>query len=486
MASFMLGLGFLLMNLLLVRCASSPTTLHLQHKYSELQGSSKQGPMTSHHFKRLLSHDVLRQGRHLRSLPGATSFPLGGNGDPTAAGLYFTELEIGTPVTSYFAQVDTGSDLLWLGCASCRNCPAKSDLGVHLRPYDPASSGTSHELSCGESYCTTSCVNGNLCMYELAYGDGSTSEGYLVQDILELPSLHNRSWNSGTATITFGCAVYASGGLQQRDQALDGILGLGQSNLSLIQQLALQGKTPRTFAHCLEGERAGGGILVIGEVNEPGLSYTPLRSNQLHYNVNLRSIQVNGQPVQLDNPPNGTAGTTGTIFDSGTTLAYIPETSYNDLLQQILVSQNVQHIPGEDLACIMHDGSVDDDFPSVIFTFEGGAKLRLQPHDYFIQIQNGRDKIYCVGFQISPSGSPHLMILGDIALQNKLVVYDLEKRRIGWVDFDCSSNVSVVSSTGKPAEVFSTTIGNLGHMDHNLGMRLKLALVMLFFTLMIT
>ncbi|KAI5076611.1 hypothetical protein GOP47_0008676 [Adiantum capillus-veneris] len=391
--------------------------------------------------------------------------------------LYFTELQIGTPAASYFAQVDTGSDVLWLGCASCRNCPTKSNLGVKLRPYDPSDSETSSELSCTASLCTTRCVAGNPCLYQLAYGDGSTSEGYLVQDVLELPSLKNLTVSADSANLVFGCAVSASGGLQKRDQALDGILGLGQSNLSLVLQLANQKKTPQTFAHCLEGEGKGGGILVIGEVNESGLSYTPLRSNQLHYNVNLKSIQVNGQPIQWDQSSSTSGEITGTIFDSGTTLAYIPEASYLDLLQQVFPTQSIQHLSDLDLDCFVYHGSVDDEFPTVIFTFESGATLRVYPRDYFIQLEYGKDTLYCMGFQISPSGSPHLIILGDMILKDKLVVYDLENQRIGWVDFNCSSHVTVMTSTGPPTEVFSTTIGS-AHVDHFPALRLTTALSM--------
>ncbi|MCO5607278.1 hypothetical protein L7F22_061471 [Adiantum nelumboides] len=281
------------------------------------------------------------------------------------------------------------------------------------------------------------------------------------------------------------CAVSASGGLQKRDQALDGILGLGQSNLSLIQQLANQKKTPRIFAHCLEGEGKGGGILVIGEVNESGLSYTPLRSNQLHYNVNLKSIQVNSRSIQLDEPSSTSGEITGTIFDSGTTLAYIPESAYLDLLQQVFASQGFQHLNDLDLDCFVHSGSVDDEFPTILFTFESGATLKVYPRDYFIQLEYGRDTLYCMGFQISPSGSPHLLILGDMILKDKLVVYDVDNQRIGWVDFNCSSHVTVKSSTGTPTEVFSTTIGS-GQFRHFPALKLTSALSMLFFILLIT
>jgi hypothetical protein len=44
--------------------------------------------------------------------------------------LYFTEIGIGTPAKSFYVQVDTGSDLLWVNCVSCDTCPRKSGLGV--------------------------------------------------------------------------------------------------------------------------------------------------------------------------------------------------------------------------------------------------------------------------------------------------------------------------------------------------------------------
>ena len=44
--------------------------------------------------------------------------------------LYFTQIGIGTPAKSYYVQVDTGSDILWVNCVSCDTCPRKSGLGV--------------------------------------------------------------------------------------------------------------------------------------------------------------------------------------------------------------------------------------------------------------------------------------------------------------------------------------------------------------------
>lgn len=63
-------------------------------------------------------------------------------------------------------------------------------------------------------------------------------------------------------------------------KAVDGIFGFGPGALSVISQLSLRGITPKVFSHCLKGEGNGGGILVLGEILEPSLVYSPLVPSQ--------------------------------------------------------------------------------------------------------------------------------------------------------------------------------------------------------------
>lgn len=72
------------------------------------------------------------------------------------------------------------------------------------------------------------------------------------------------------------CSTSQSGDLSKTDKAIDGIFGFGQGDLSVISQLSSRGITPRVFSHCLKGEGNGGGILVLGEILEPTIVYTPL------------------------------------------------------------------------------------------------------------------------------------------------------------------------------------------------------------------
>jgi hypothetical protein len=75
------------------------------------------------------------------------------------------------------------------------------------------------------------------------------------------------------------CGAKQSGELGSSSEALDGILGFGQANSSMISQLASAGKVKKMFAHCLDNVN-GGGIFAIGQVVEPKVNTTSLVPNQ--------------------------------------------------------------------------------------------------------------------------------------------------------------------------------------------------------------
>lgn len=398
------------------------------------------------------------------STSNPVSFRLGGMADPNIAGLYFTEIQLGTPPSKYYVQVDTGSDLLWVNCANCRTCPRSTDLGVSLALYDPRSSSTSSRVLCGDSYCNdagSGCLAEEACSYRLDYGDGSSSEGFFVRDSLQLSILKGSNVSvNGSATVAFGCGTRQGGELRSSDQALDGILGFGQSSLSVIAQLMSRNEAPGEFAHCLENEGQGGGILVIGKVQAPGLVFTPILQNQPHYNVNLKSITVQGVSIPIDSSASQNGGT---IVDSGTTLSYFSDAAYGPLLQAILNSVQVgtTKFQWQGMTCVSYSGSVDDVFPAITFSFDGdgaGSDMIIRPSEYLIQAEGQPGQGWCIGFQTTGSSNLNLNILGDLVLKDRLVVYDLEQQRLGWVDYDCGSNVSVLSSTGRTTSVFSSSI----------------------------
>jgi hypothetical protein len=57
-----------------------------------------------------------------------------------------------------------------------------------------------------------------------------------------------------------------------------------------------------------------------------------------------------------------------------------------------------------------------------------------------------QDNLYCVGFQnggLQSKDGKGMVLLGDLVLSNKLVVYDLENQVIGWTEYNCSSSIKI-------------------------------------------
>ncbi|KAF5931097.1 hypothetical protein HYC85_031970 [Camellia sinensis] len=357
---------------------------------------------TSHRIElsKLRERDRVRHRRILQSSSssGVVDFPVAGTYDPFVVGLYFTEVQLGSPPKDFYVQIDTGSDVLW----------------IPLNFFDPTSSSTASLISCSDQRCALGAQSSdsgcssqnNQCAYTFQYGDGSGTSGYYVSDVMHLDTIVGNSLTTNsTAPVVFGCSTSQTGDLTKAERAVDGIFGFGQQGLSIISQLFSQGVSPNAFSHCLKSNNGGGGILVLGEIVEPNMVYSPLVPSQPHYNLDLQSIAVDGQTLSIDPSVFTTSNNRGTIVDSGTTLAYLAEEAYGP------------------------------------FVGAGGAA------------------VWCIGFQkIKGQG---ITILGDLVLKDKIVVYDLAGQRIGWANYDCSLtvNVSATTSTGTSEFVNAGQIG---------------------------
>ncbi|KAE8721908.1 aspartyl protease family protein [Hibiscus syriacus] len=405
-------------------------------------------------LSQLVARDQLRHSRILQGLAGGVvDFSVQGSSDLYSAGLYFTKVKLGSPPREFNVQIDTGSDILWVTCSSCTNCPQSSELGIELSLFDSSSSSSAKLVSCSDAVCSsefqttaTQCSQSNQCTYSFQYGDGSGTSGYYVADMLYFDAILGQSLiANSSALVVFGCSTYQSGDLAKTDKAVDGIFGFGQGDLSVISQLSSRGITPRVFSHCLKGDNSGGGIMVLGEILEPSIVYSPLVPSQPHYNLILQSIAVNGQLLQIDPGVFATSNNRGTIVDTGTTLAYLVQEAYDPFVSAITatVSPSVTPTISKGNQCYLVPTSVSELFPPVSLNFAGGASMMLKPEDYLIHQDGGT--MWCIGFQKVQGG---MSILGDIVLKDKIFVYDLAHQRIGWANYDCSSslNVSITSS----------------------------------------
>ncbi|WCJ41677.1 Eukaryotic aspartyl protease family protein [Euphorbia peplus] len=438
----------------------------------------------------LRRRDRLRHGRILES-SSVVDFPVQGTFNPYLVGLYYTKVQLGSPPKDFYVQIDTGSDVLWVGCSSCNGCPATSGLQIPLSFFDPGSSSTAKLISCSDQRCSAGIQSAdsvcasqtNQCAYTFQYGDGSGTSGYYVADLLHLDTVSGGSVTSNSsAPVVFGCSISQSGDLTKSERAVDGIFGFGQQSMSVISQLSSQGITPNVFSHCLKGDDSGGGILVLGEIIEPNIVYTPLVPSQTHYNLNLQSIVVGGQTLAIDSSVFGSSSNQGTIVDSGTTLAYLAEGAYDPFLNAIIsaVSQNARPFIGGGNQCFLVTSSVNDIFPQVSFIFAGGASMVLNPQEYLLPPTNtvAGARGWCMGFQKTPG--QEITILGDLVLKDKIVVYDIGNQRVGWTNYDCSTsvNVSTAKNTGKSEFVNAGQFGNSS--ERNLPYKLIAMLVHMF------
>ncbi|XP_011014084.1 PREDICTED: aspartic proteinase-like protein 2 isoform X1 [Populus euphratica] len=451
----LLLLLLLFMSVSVVYCAS---LLQLERAF----------PLNNHglELSQLRARDRLRHTRLLQGfVGGVVDFSVQGSPDPYLVGvtgaseplLYFTKVKLGSPPREFNVQIDTGSDVLWVCCNSCNNCPRTSGLGIQLNFFDSSSSSTAGQVHCSDPICTsavqttvTQCSpQTNQCSYTFQYEDGSGTSGYYVSDTLYFDAIFGESLVvNSSALIVFGCSTYQSGDLTMTDKAVDGIFGFGQGELSVISQLSTHGITPRVFSHCLKGEGIGGGILVLGEILEPGMVYSPLVPSQPHYNLNLQTIAVNGKLLPIDPSVFATSNSQGTIVDTGTTLAYLVAEAYDPFVSavNVIVSPSVTPIISKGNQCYLVSTSVSQMFPLASFNFAGGASMVLKPEDYLIPFgpSQGGSAMWCIGFQKVQG----VTILGDLVLKDKIFVYDLVRQRIGWANYDCSLsvNVSVTSS----------------------------------------
>ncbi|KAI3989152.1 hypothetical protein MKX01_033188 [Papaver californicum] len=396
----------------------------------------KFGSEANRSLKDLTVHDKNRHGRLL----AAIDIPLAGDGKATGTGLYYTKLAIGSPPKDYFLHVDTGSDILWVNCVQCYPCPAYTEVDdLTLKLYDPKHSSTAGLVPCSGGLCTgfykgfiPSCLSDDVCPYGIQYGDGSGSIGYFVNDVIGFDQVfENLQTTAGNSSITFGCGVRQTGNLASSTGALDGLIGFGASSISMLTQLASSGKMKKKFAHCLYGKN-GGGIFVIGDVLLPTLETTPLVPDATHYNVNMESVQVSNTVLNI--PKQVFEAGKGTIIDSGTTLAYLPAAIFDPLRRMANLSIHL-------LDNLLESFYLFTRFPTITFGFENSLKLKVYPRDYLIPYKNE----WCSGWQdtgkLKSDAVKDLIILGDLVLTNKLVLYDLENQVLGFSDYNCSSTI---------------------------------------------
>ncbi|KAJ1698807.1 hypothetical protein LUZ63_007319 [Rhynchospora breviuscula] len=372
----------------------------------------------------------------------STVFPIQGNVYPD--GQYYTSIFVGNPPRPYYLDVDTGSDLTWIQCdAPCTNC-AKGPHPLY-RPAKgkivPPRDSLCQELQGNQNYCATC----RQCDYEIEYADRSSSVGVLARDEMHLITSDG---DKEKLSFVFGCAYDQRGQLLASPAKTDGILGLSGARISLPSQLANQGVISNIIGHCITSEPSGGGYLFLGDDYVPRWGVTwvsTLNGLSSLYHTSVQKMRFGNQELSAGGQGNKLIQV---IFDSGSSYTYFPHDAYTNLVSSLKsISSLVQDDSDKTLPlCWKTDfpiSSINDVkkyFKPVTLHFANRwlfvpTTYVIPPEGYLIISEKGN---VCLGiFDGMDVQHGSTIILGDISLRGKLVIYDNEQNRIGWVQSNC-------------------------------------------------
>ncbi|XP_010503675.1 PREDICTED: aspartic proteinase CDR1-like [Camelina sativa] len=347
-------------------------------------------------------------------------------------GYYTTRLWIGTPPQMFALIVDSGSTVTYVPCSDCEQC------GKHQDPkFQPELSTTYQPVKCNmDCNCDD---DKEQCVYEREYAEHSSSKGVLGEDLI---SFGNESQLTPQRAV-FGCETVETGDLYS--QRADGIIGLGQGDLSLVDQLVDKGLISNSFGLCYGGMDIGGGSMILGGFEYPSdMIFTesdPDRS--LYYNIDLTGIRVAGKQLLLNSRVFD--GEHGAVLDSGTTYAYLPDAAFEAFEEAVMREvSTLKQIDGPDpnfkdtcfhVAASNDVSELSKIFPSVEMVFKTGQSWLLSPENYMFRHAKVHGA-YCLG--VFPNGKDHTTLLGGIVVRNTLVVYDRENSKVGFWRTNCS------------------------------------------------
>lgn len=381
-----------------------------------------------------------------KKVDASSILPVRGNVYPD--GLYYTYILVGDPPKRYFLDIDTGSDLTWIQCdAPCISCakganalykPTKHNI---LPPKDSLCMEVQRHQAAG--YCQ-SC---RQCDYEIQYADQSSSVGVLARDELHL-LMENGSWTN--LNLVFGCAYDQKGLLLSTLAKTDGILGLSRSKVSLPSQLARKGIIKNVVGHCLTID-GGGGYLFLGDdfVPQWGMAWVSMLNglSMDFYHSEIMKMNYGSRRLRLGVPGSSVGPV---IFDSGSSYTYFLQQAYSDLvasLEEVSGSGLIQDTSDLTLPICWKAESPIRSVKDVKHFFKiltlqfgstwwiGSTKLQIPPEGYLIISDKGN---VCLGIlDGSKVNDGSTIILGDISLRGKLVIYDNVKHKIGWQPSDC-------------------------------------------------
>ncbi|XP_077236113.1 eukaryotic aspartyl protease family protein [Tasmannia lanceolata] len=376
------------------------------------------------------------------------------SGASTGSGQYFVDFNIGTPPQKLLLIADTGSDLIWVKCSPCRNCsrhpPGTAFLARHSKTFSPFHC---YNRACRlvppppkPNPCNLTKLH-STCRYEYSYADTSKTSGFFSREIATLNASSGREMK--LKNLAFGCGFHVSGPSVTGSSfnGAHGVMGLGRGPISFSSQVGK--RFGNKFSYCLMDYTISPpptSYLIIGEAHEPNskkpMKFTPLHTNPLSptfYYVGIESVSVNGVSLPID-PSVWTIdgdGNGGTVIDSGTTLTFLAEPGYRQILAEFKRLVRLPRMVGPDASfelCVNVSDVANPRLPRLVVRFLGGAIFEPPPRNYFIDAADG---VKCLA--LLPVNSPSgFSVIGNLMQQGFLFEFDRDESRLGFTRIGCA------------------------------------------------
>ncbi|XP_061367820.1 aspartic proteinase CDR1-like [Gastrolobium bilobum] len=320
-------------------------------------------------------------------------------------GEYIMSYSVGTPPFHLFGIVDTGSDMVWLQCKPCQNCYHQT-----TPMFDPLKSQTYKNIPCSSATCR-SLPDGDLSVETLTL---SSTNGY--------PFTFPR--------IVIGCGHNNNLPIQGINS---GAVGLGKGPFSLISQMgsSIGGK----FSYCLVPMLSKSKVsskLNFGDkavVYGYGTVFTPIvqKNPNIFYHLTLEAFSVGEHKIEF-----GYSEVGNIVIDSGTTLTLLPNNVYSKLELAVANVVRLKRVedPTRQLSLCYRTTSEQLKVPIITAHFRG-ANVQLNALNTFVPVADG---VSCFAFASTQGDA----IFGNLAQQNFLVGYDLQKSIVLFKPTDCT------------------------------------------------
>ncbi|KAL3625464.1 hypothetical protein CASFOL_030918 [Castilleja foliolosa] len=330
-----------------------------------------------------------------------------------AEGEFFVNISIGTPPFVQRLFIDTDSDLLL-----ANQCKTTSSSYSQIK-------SSSHV--CKAMGGSNSNTNNDVCHYNYQYTSDSTIQVDMATEAITLDGSVKSTY------VVLGCPT------EGENENL-GALGLGRGPLSLVSQLKV-----KNLAICLPSYDNPNktGIVLFGDRVKtfPNMITTRLlkgsRKPSAHY-VRFEGISVNN--VLLNIPISTFAingdGSGGVILDTGSTMTYFPKSVFDEIAKQIKSKIGLKVVSApEDIGLPLcfdfpYEISINFKFPSIALHFDAANKMDLAVGSSFREYNLMQQNMTCLAMAIAPASDLGMSSLGNMQLQNTLVVIDLDNRKV--------------------------------------------------------